>query len=248
MSGVAFQFIGTGDVLGSGGRGHTCMSVRAEGFHVLIDCGASAVPAMQRFGLDPSSVDAVVLSHLHGDHFGGIPFLVLHGQFNRRERPLLIAGPRSVSERVTATMEALFPGLPVAERRFRTEFMEIVAGEPAAVGPARVIAYEVVHSSGAPSHALRVEIGGRTIAYSGDGEWSEAHIAIGDGADLFVCEAYTLDRFVKNHLSYAEILARRAELRCKRLYLTHMGPELLDNASAIVPPDAPASDGLRIDV
>lgn len=246
MSDVTVQFIGTGDVLGSGGRGHTCMSVRAGDFHLLIDCGASAVPAMQRFGLDPSSVDAVVLSHLHGDHFGGIPFLVLHGQFNAREKPLLVNGPRSVRERVNSAMEVLFPGMATAERRFSTEFQEIGTGAPTSVGPAHVAPHEVVHPSGAPAHALRIELDDKVIAYSGDGEWSESHIAVADGADLFVCEAYTVDRVIKNHLSYGEIRAHRDELRCKRLYLTHMSPDLLDRLEAIQPPDVPAEDGLII--
>jgi ribonuclease BN (tRNA processing enzyme) len=248
MANVTVQFIGTGDVLGSGGRGHTCFSVRAGDSHLLIDCGASAVPAMQRFGVDPSSVDAVVLSHLHGDHFGGIPFLVLHGQFNAREKPLLVAGPQTVRERVTAAMEVLFPGMSAGERRFTTSYQELSAAIPARVGPARVTAYEVVHPSGAPAHALRIEIEGKVIAYSGDGEWSESHVAVADGADLFVCEAYTVERVVKNHLSYGEIRAHREELRCKRLYLTHMSPDLLNRLDSIVPPDAPAEDGQIVEV
>jgi ribonuclease BN (tRNA processing enzyme) len=248
MANVAVQFVGTGDVLGSGGRGHTCISVRTGDFHLLIDCGASAVSAMQRFGVDPTSVDAVVLSHLHGDHFGGIPFLVLHGQFNAREMPLLVAGPQTVQERVTAAMEVLFPGMTSAERRFSTEFQEISAAIPATVGKARVTAYEVVHPSGAPAHAVRVELGGKVVAYSGDGEWSESHVSVADGADLFACEAYTLDRITKNHLSYGEIRAHREELRCKRLYLTHMSPDLLRRLDVIVLPDAPAEDGLIIEV
>src|SRR5919204_495218 len=103
-------FLGSGDAFGSGGRLQACISVRSEQAHVLLDCGASSLVAMKRLGVEPNSVDAVVLTHLHGDHFGGIPFLVLDGQFSRRERPLLVAGPPGTRERVVQAMEVLFPG------------------------------------------------------------------------------------------------------------------------------------------
>src|SRR5215216_441431 len=107
---VAVRFLGSGDAFGSGGRFQACISVRAHEAHVLLDCGATTLVAMRRLGVDPGSVDAVVVSHLHGDHFGGLPFLVLDAQFSRRERPLVVAGPPGVEERVRAAMEVLFPG------------------------------------------------------------------------------------------------------------------------------------------
>ena len=105
-SGLIVRFVGSGDALGSGGRFQTCISVQSEVAHVLLDCGASSLIAMKRLGVDPGSVDAVVVTHLHGDHFGGIPFLVLDGQFNRRVRPLLVAGPPGVRQRVVQALES----------------------------------------------------------------------------------------------------------------------------------------------
>ncbi|WP_151485281.1 MBL fold metallo-hydrolase [Streptomyces albicerus] len=71
----------------------------------LVDCGATSLVAMRQQGLDPAEVDTVVVSHLHGDHFGGIPFLILHCQFSGRVRPLTIVGPAGVRERVIAAMK-----------------------------------------------------------------------------------------------------------------------------------------------
>jgi len=73
---------------------------------------------MKRLGVDPSAVSTVVLTHLHGDHFAGVPLLILDGQFSRRTQPLLIAGPPSTRERVEAAMEVLFPGSTNIQRRF----------------------------------------------------------------------------------------------------------------------------------
>ena len=65
--------IGSGDAFGSGGRHNTCFHLVAGERTVLIDCGASAPVALRARSIDPNSIDAVILSHLHGDHFGGIP-------------------------------------------------------------------------------------------------------------------------------------------------------------------------------
>src|SRR5476649_1491076 len=98
--------IGSGDAFGSGGRFNTCFQLATTGPTVLVDCGASSLVAMRAHGVDPAKVDGIILTHLHGDHFGGIPFLMLDAQhLNRRERPLTIAGPPGTQARMTAAME-----------------------------------------------------------------------------------------------------------------------------------------------
>jgi ribonuclease BN (tRNA processing enzyme) len=224
---VALRFLGSGDAFGSGGRFQTCMHLSGAGGAVLIDCGASSLIAMKRDGVDPGDVDVVLLTHLHGDHFGGVPFLILDAQFTRRARPLVIAGPPGVRTRVEATMEALFPGSTAVQRKFAVEFIELAERRTARVGSATVTAFPVVHASGAPPYALRVDYGGRIIAYSGDTEWAESLIEAARGADLFICEAYTFDRQVKFHLDYKTIEAQAERLGARRIILTHMGRDML---------------------
>lgn len=192
-----------------------------------MDCGASSLVAMRRFGVDPQSVDTVVLSHLHGDHFGGVPFLVLDGQFKRRTRPLTIAGPPGVEARVTAAMEILFPGSAAVERKFAARFVEFGDRMPLQLGACTVTPYEVVHASGAPPYALRVAAGGKVVAYSGDTEWTDALLEAAREADLFIAEAPFFDKRVKYHLDFATLAAERSRLTCRRLVLTHMGEEML---------------------
>jgi ribonuclease BN (tRNA processing enzyme) len=224
---VTVQFVGSGDLFGSGGRFQTCIAVRAPSRHVLLDCGASSLPAMQRLGIDPNSVEAIFLTHLHGDHFGGIPFLVLYGQFHRRVAPLVVVGPPGVEERVLQAMEVLFPGSAAAPRRFELRLLELSERTATPVGDVTVTAYEVTHPSGAPAYAVRLDVAGKVVAYSGDGEWSDALIEVAAGADLFIAEAYTFDKPIRYHLSYATLREHRARLRCRRLMLAHMSAEML---------------------
>ncbi|MEK7853468.1 MAG: MBL fold metallo-hydrolase [candidate division NC10 bacterium] len=244
MSQVEVLFLGSGDAFGSGGRFQTCFHVRAEATQFLIDCGASSLIAMKRFGVDPSSLDIILLSHLHGDHFGGLPFLILDAQFSRRTRPLVIAGPPGVEARVRDAMEVLFPGSSAVQRKFIVQFAELAEGSETVLGPLSVIPYRVVHPSGAPSFALRVTCEGKVIGYSGDTEWTDTLVQAARGADLFICEAYVFEKKIKYHLDYRTLMDRRTQLGCRRLMLTHMSDDMLQRLQGL---DADwAEDGKRI--
>jgi ribonuclease BN (tRNA processing enzyme) len=244
MTVVIVQFLGSGDAFGSGGRLQPCISVRTEDSHVLVDCGASALIGMRQQGIDPATIDAVVVTHLHGDHFGGLPFLVLDAQFRRGERPLLLAGPPGLRERVGRAMEVFFPGSSGVERRFELRFLEIPERTETAVGPLAVTGYEVPHPSGAPAYALRLVCEGKVIAYSGDGEWSEALVEAARGAVLFICEAYSYEKSIRHHLSYATLRRHRERLECRRIVLTHMSADMLAHRSEVS--EELAEDGLTL--
>jgi len=213
-------------------------------YHCLIDCGASSLIALKRAAVDPNDIDTILITHLHGDHFGGIPFLVLDGQFSRRSRRLLILGPPGLTDRVTQAMEVFFPGSSQAQRKFETEFIELAEGTRSSVGPLRVTPHEVVHACGAPPYALRVELDGRTIVYSGDTEWTDRLLPAVAGADLFISEAYSYDKAVRFHLDYTTLMQHRSQLDCKRLIITHMGPDMLAHVADVAV--EAAHDGLEV--
>jgi ribonuclease BN (tRNA processing enzyme) len=241
---VKVRFLGSGDAFGSGGRFQTCIHLESGASQLLLDCGASSLIAMRRFGVDPQAIDTVILSHLHGDHFGGVPFLILDGQFKRRTRPLVVAGPSGVEARVREAMEVFFPGSTRVERKFDTRFVELADRVPVEVGPVRVTGFGVVHASGAPPFALRVAGEGKVVAYSGDTEWTESLIDAARGADLFIAEALVYDKRVKYHLDLATLLQHRARLDCRRLVVTHMGEDMLARLDGL--PVEAAEDGKEL--
>jgi ribonuclease BN (tRNA processing enzyme) len=188
---------------------------------------------MKRAGVNPSEIGCVLLSHLHGDHFGGVPFLILDGQFSRRERPLRIVGPPGVQARVEAAMEVFFPGSAKVQQRFTVEFVELRDRVATPIGPATVTPFLVEHACGAPPYALRVEYSSKVVVYSGDTEWTENLVEAARGADLFICEAYFFDKTIRYHLDYQTLLSHRAQLHCKRLILTHMSQDMLSRSGMV---------------
>jgi ribonuclease BN (tRNA processing enzyme) len=247
---MRMKFLGAGDAFGSGGRLNTCFLVNRGERSFLIDCGASAMIAIRRFGVDPNTINTIILSHLHGDHFGGLPFFILDAQLvSRRTRPLTIAGPRGLRTRLDALMEAMFPGSSQVERKFSIELIEFEPETPTMVGGGgpQVTGYLVEHPSGAPSLALRVECDGKVIAYTGDTEWLDVLISVGRDADLLIAEAYWYERKVRYHLDFMTLKERLPQIGAKRLVITHMSKEMLGRLSEVDCGEA-ASDGLEIEI
>ena len=241
------RFVGSGDAFGSGGRYQTCIHLSGRGQMMLADCGATSLTALKAQRLDPGAISAVAFTHLHGDHFGGLPFLILDGQFTGRTAPLLVAGPPGTSDRLAQAMEALFPGSSRARRRFAVHVTELAPdGTPAEVGAAIVRGWQVEHPSGAPPLALRVDLGGTSFAYSGDTQWTPALTHAADGTDLFAAEAYTYDRPIRSHLDYQTLHAHLADIRAERIVLTHMSAAML---ARLADTELPAAyDGMVIDL
>jgi ribonuclease BN (tRNA processing enzyme) len=245
---MRFKFLGSGDAFGSGGRLNTCFLVDRGESRFLIDCGASAMISLHRFDIDPNSIDLILISHLHGDHFGGLPFFLLHSALvARRERRLRIAGPPGLAARLEALREAMFPGSTSKESGFVIDLVEIEPGAQVVLDDGlAVTAFEVVHTSGAPSLALRIACDGKVLAYSGDTAWTDVLLEVARDADLFVTECYSYDKDVPFHLSHRTWLDKAPDIGAKRMILTHMSTSVLDCLQDVA--FETAHDGFEVDL
>jgi ribonuclease BN (tRNA processing enzyme) len=225
---VRLTVIGCGDAFGSGGRFNTCFLIAGANSTILLDCGASSLVALRAAGVDLAAIDGVILSHLHGDHFGGLPFFLLDAQFlTRRDRPLLIAGPPGTRNRLSAAMEVFFPGSAATRWRFPLQVEEIAVGSPYKACGYSVQTAEVVHQSGAPSTTVRISDGNHVLAYSGDTEWTDALYSVAADADLFIVECYEFTRRLAGHMSWLDLQPRLPLLKARNIMLTHMNPSML---------------------
>jgi ribonuclease BN (tRNA processing enzyme) len=223
---VHVTFIGSGNAFADGGRSHACILVSAPGVSVLLDCGGSSLPAIKR-EIDPEAIDAIAISHLHGDHFGGIPYLVVEQHFAGRTAPLAIGGPRALAERLRAAESALYPDFFRGTKLGFTIHETVLGPSETELGGALVSALPVRHVAESDPHGLRVRVGNTVVAYSGDATWSDELARVARGADLFICDASYFDRDDPAHVSYRTLLSHRGDLDCKRIVLTHLGADIL---------------------
>lgn len=145
MTGATLRIIGCGDAFCSGGRYHTCFQLSFREQIVLLDFGATAFVALRQALPRLDLVDQVLISHLHGDHFGGLPFFLLDAQFiTKRQRPLTVAGPQGIQKRIEDTIAILFSNIGAIDWRFPLSFVELEPGVEQVFDAIRVKSYQHV--------------------------------------------------------------------------------------------------------
>lgn len=231
---MKLTIIGCGDAFGSGGRNQTCFLLDTSEGRVMIDCGATTLLALKRAGIPLDSIDAILISHLHGDHFGGLPFLFLNAVFiDKRRKPLTILGPRGTKERFETLIETSYPDALSNGRAFDMPFVALEPDVEASQAGLTILPEEVLHASGAPSLGFRTRAGGRTLAFSGDTGWCDAVVSLGRDADLYIIECSTYDTKLRMHLDYLTLAENFDRIGARRYLLTHMGDEMLANIARI---------------
>jgi ribonuclease BN (tRNA processing enzyme) len=239
--GPLVRFLGSGTPLGQRGLHQACILVETTEHTLLIDCGMTVLTSLGRIGVDPAHIDAVFISHLHGDHFGGLPLLLLDATLRPRARPLTIAGPAATRFRTEQALE-IFGW--TSTRIDLANFIHLVPGATYAIAGCGVTAFDVRHDPATAPTGLRLMAGGFTIGYSGDAGWSDALIDIARGADLFICGVWSFDTPDDTFIDLATLLLNVGRLDCRRVVLTHLGPEVLDRLADV--PVEVVTDGSSI--
>jgi len=244
---VRVTFLGSGDAFNARARCHASYLISAPGTTLLLDCGPTALLAMKRDGHSPEALDAVALSHLHGDHFAGLPFFFLTYIFDApRQRPLIIVGPPGTQSRIQDLYRAMYRDLSSRPMPFELRFIEVMAGVRTTVAGVELLPFAVPHQETEVSLGYRLTVDGKTILYSGDSGWTETLVTQSRGTDLFICECCFYETRVDFHLDYPRIAENRSRFGCRRLVLTHLGREVLAHKDEIG--EELSYDGLSIEL
>ena len=238
-------FLGAGDAFSAGGRHQAGYLVTAPAATILLDCGGTTLASLKREGIKTGSIDTVLISHLHGDHFSGLPFLFLEYTYvDPRRRPLRIAGPPGTAERVGSLFRSMYQETAAQPLPFPLEFIEMHPQRQLGLDAVTVTPFRVPHQANEISLGFGITVDGRRILYSGDTGWTEDLVSHAQGTDLFICECSFYETRMPSHLDYPRIAANRCRIDTKRLILTHLGQEVLARRNQI---DIElASDGLVV--
>ena len=221
-------FLGTGDTYNAGSRGHASYFVTTPDARFLLDCGATALQGLKREGFAALDLDAILLSHLHGDHFAGIVFFFLAFLYETpRQRPLTLVGPPGTERRVRDLFQAMYHDLASRPLPFRLDFVEVQPGARTEIGAIDLLPFRVPHQKSEVSLGFRVNVDGKTILYSGDTGWTDDLIRQSEGADLLISECCFFENRLPIHLDYPRLHENRHRFSVRRMILTHLGREVL---------------------
>ena len=243
--GVEALFLGTGDAFGSSGQRQSAVLLTARNAPrgVLLDAGPGCHSALRAEGLSNRDLAVVVLSHFHGDHYGGLPFIELDAFRTSRRAPLLVLAPPGARERIRSLRRCLYPSLEV---RFSEEIREVLPGEevvlPAAVGGGSAVPFRAAHQADRWALSWKLRLGDRTVVYSGDSALTERMLRKSANSDLLIHECTGLQP-LPGHTSHTELKAAASRIGARRVLLVHTGTDV---RQARDPVFEPAHDGLRV--
>jgi len=244
---MKLHILGCGDAFGSGGRNQSSYLVEANDRLFLLDCGPTALPALKRAGFDPRRLDAILVSHLHGDHFAGLPFFLIDFLYRQpRNEPILIAGPSGTETKVRQLFNLMYGGTSDDKELPAAIFQVLHPDEPTQVAGIDVFPFQVPHQAQAISLAMKVNYQEKQILFSGDSLWTERFVDQSRGVDLFLCECSFFSEQPGMHVNYQTLKANLSRLHCRQLVLTHLGEEMLarrDELEVQV-----ATDGMVIEI
>ena len=232
---VTVTLFGTGDAFASFGRSQSAYMIEAPAGRIVMEAGPGLMQSLKGSGVSTDSFDLLLISHLHGDHFGGLPFLLLDYMWEtRRKKALTIAGPAKLEERTWTLMRTMFPHFELDKIKHKLKFVVLEPGSSTRLGKFKVSAIRSPHTKPDISLSLKIDCGGKSIVFSGDSGWNDELVEFSDGADLFLCECtYFESAHLKFHINYPQLIANRDKFKVRRMVLTHLGREVLSREDEI---------------
>jgi len=204
-----------------------------------------------QLGLELNALDGIYLTHLHGDHIGGIPILLVHLHFVAgRDRPLVIAGPVGMKARLKSLWASAYPSVLNSGLRFDVNLIEWPVPGTMDILSRHVTTLRARHDSHAVAASIRIQTDENDLAFSGDTGWQDALADFVDGSQIFICECSNVSAAYRGHLSVEELRIQRFKIQVGQLYLSHLS----EKSRAAAEQDATtlqaivADDGMVVDL
>ncbi len=247
MQPIEITFLGTGDAFSAGGRHQAAHFVRSPATSLLLDCAPTTLSSLKRNALPSKSIDRILLSHFHGDHFAGVPFFFLEYVYvEPRKDPFQIIGPPGVEERVMELYRAMYPDSASEQLPYPVQFIEAHPGQPLSFDGIQIKSFQVPHMNRSVSLGYELQIENRKLVYSGDTGWTEDLLRHTQDADLFLCECTFFETRLPTHLDYPRLAVNHQRFGAERIVLTHLGREVLRRQDEIEL--EPARDGATVSI
>lgn len=237
--------LGSGDAFSTFGRNQTSFLVKVNNKTFLLDCGPSTLSELKRRNIDVNSIDFILNTHMHGDHYGGIPYLLLDLDINYKIENFLIIGAEGIKTRLNDLQNLLYPKYNFERFKYNLDFKELIPNQEINISGIKIKAFEMLHIAYSYCFGYRIEYDNKSIAYTGDTAWTDEIIKLSNATDLLIidCSFYNKNLNIL-HTSYKEILENIDRINTKKILLTHLSKDAFDNKDKIK--HTIAYDGMKI--
>lgn len=230
MPDLSLSFVGTGNAFAPGGL---CWNGFVADGRYLFEAPPTALMALHRLGVDPNAIEAVIVSHHHGDHFLGLPSLLLHWKYQGRERPVTIVGPPDTTRLARVIGESVYPSL--FDSHVEINWAEAQPGQRLTVGDLEIEPVQVIHDDKLSmnlGYACRIR--GRRFGYTGDSTLCDGVYDLARSSEVLVSECASRDGAIPIHMNLVDDIphVRAAMPGEATLLLTHLTPDVDDGGLA----------------
>jgi len=248
---VRLTFLGTGHAFFGAGRAQSAIVVEDSAGAWLLECGVTTSYLLKRHAIDAGSIQMAVVTHLHGDHFGGLSFMLLSArEDDQRTTALHVVGPPALNTRTRELLRALYAETDPDEWPFALEYHALAPGQSIALLGRRIEAFAADHMRDGTALCVRVESEGKVIAFTGDTGRLAPLSELADKADLLICECTLAEASQApeaKHLTVADIMRLRPSWNARRVLLTHLSAQSRRAAQTLKGVEV-ADDGLQLEL
>ncbi len=226
---MRITFLGTGEACDPV-RANTSVLIENDNTLHLLDCGFTAVQRFMSQAPQDKPLESVWISHFHGDHFFGLPQLILYLHQQGRTSPLTILSGTNGKDKVEQCMELAYAGL-LDKLSYPLVYLTVPCHSTIEHSNLHWQAAPVIHSK--EPFGLLVANGSKRLYYSGDGKPTDEAKELMKGCDLVIHEAYTLTDTLPTHCSIEECITLAEQLKLKQLELIHLSAKTLRECNRI---------------
>lgn len=239
---MRITFAGVGEAFDEN-QANTSVLVETEETSVLLDCGFTAASAFWRVAERPLELDGVYITHFHGDHYFGLPALLVRSVEERRTLPLTIMGQEGIDSQIRQLMDMAYPNT-LGKAQFPIHFLGCEPGREERVGD--MVFSFAMNDHPMPSQSVRIDAEGKGVFYSGDGRPTPETQILARGCDLVIHESFSLEPDTPGHGTVDSSIAFAREAGAATLALVHVQRRIRSDGWLEIASKMERADGVKV--
>lgn len=191
---------------------------------ILVDCGNGIVKTLLEQNVDIDQIDTLLITHLHGDHFLDIPFLIMQRNFDTASNELNVYCPAGTTEAVAQLIKIAYADISdwtVLRDKAKVKFIEFNSLDNQEVTEGYFVdSYIVSHGNIRPAYGFTIRHRDKVVGFSGDTAYCDSVERILENSDVAVLDSIFIESTEK-HMG-AHDIEKLAKKYNKKIIPTHM--------------------------